>query len=70
VASGAHLDLAAASPERGWALASYVVSHASVLGVSRVSYAGRSWTAGNDRGWQAGGAGPGATGSGATVEVD
>jgi hypothetical protein len=47
-----------------------VVSHASVLGVSRVSYAGRSWTAGNDRGWQAGGAGPGATGSGATVEVD
>jgi hypothetical protein len=70
VASGAHLDLAAASPERGWALASYVVSHASVLGVSRVSYAGRSWTAGNNRGWQAGGAGSGATGSEATVEVD
>jgi hypothetical protein len=70
VASGAHLDLAAASPERGWALASYVVSHASVLGVSRVSYAGRSWTAGNNRGWQVGGAGSGATGSEATVEVD
>ncbi|MDX6360033.1 MAG: hypothetical protein QOH37_3087 [Nocardioidaceae bacterium] len=70
VASGSHLDLAAASPERGWALASYVVSHASLLGVSRVSYAGRSWTSGNDHGWQGADAGAGATGSAASVVVD
>jgi hypothetical protein len=69
VASGSHLDLAAASPERGWALASYVVSHASVLGVSRVSYDGRSWAAGNDQGWRPD-PGSGATGSGADVVVD
>jgi hypothetical protein len=65
VASGSHLDVAAASPTRGWALASYVVSHASALGVSSVTYAGRSWTAGNDKGWQSG-----ATGSAAVVVVD
>jgi hypothetical protein len=65
VASGSHLDVAAASPTRGWALASYVVSHASALGVSSVTYAGRSWTAGNDKGWQSG-----ATASAAVVVVD
>ncbi len=65
VATGSHLDLEAANPTQGWALASYVVSHASSLGVSGVSYAGRSWTAGTDRGWQSG-----ATGSAAVVVVD
>jgi hypothetical protein len=69
VTSGSHLDLAATSPERGWALASYVVSHAADLGVSRVSYSGRSWTTGNNRGWQprTGGA---PTGSASAVVVD
>jgi hypothetical protein len=70
VAAGSHLDVAASTPERGWALASYVVSHAPSLGVSRVSYAGRSWTAGNSRGWQADGDGSGSTGSEAAVVVD
>jgi hypothetical protein len=65
VASGSHLDLAAANAARGWALASYVVSHAPALGVSSVSYAGRSWTAGSDKGWE-----PGTTGSDAAVVVD
>ena len=69
VASGSHVEVAAAGTARGWALASYVVSHASALGVSSVSYAGRSWTAGDDRGWQAG-TGVGTTGSGAAVVVD
>jgi hypothetical protein len=69
VESGSHLDVAAAGTARGWAMASYVVSHAAGLGVSRVSFAGRSWTAGNNRGWQAGSEG-GATGSGVAVVVD
>jgi hypothetical protein len=30
---------------RGWALASWLVAHAGDLGVSRVSFAGRTWTA-------------------------
>jgi hypothetical protein len=69
VEAGSHLDVAAESPSRGWALASYVVSHADGLGVSSVSYAGRSWTAGNDRGWRTHRTG-GATGSGVAVIVD
>ena len=51
VATGAHLEVAAASESRGWAVASYVVSHATGLGVSRVGYAGRSWAAGTGSGW-------------------
>lgn len=69
VEAGSHLTVAAAGTARGWALASYVVSHATGLGVSRVSYAGRSWTAGNNRGWQAH-TQAGTTGSGAAVVVD
>jgi hypothetical protein len=46
-------------------MASYVVSHASALGVSSVSYAGRSWSTDSDRGWQSG-----TTGSVAAVVVD
>jgi hypothetical protein len=65
VASGSHLEVPAATPSRGWAMASYVVSHASALGVSSVSYAGRSWSIDSDRGWQSG-----TTGSVATVVVD
>jgi hypothetical protein len=69
VAAGSHLDVAAASTARGWALASYVVSHAADLGVSRVSYSGRSWTTGNNRGCppRTGGA---PTGSASAVVVD
>jgi hypothetical protein len=78
VQAGAHLHVEASSTTRGWALASYVVSHAAALGVSTVSYAGRSWTTGSDRGWQArteggrSGAGgvSGATGSDVAVVVD
>jgi hypothetical protein len=69
VEAGSHLHVAAASTTRGWAMASYVVSHAAGLGVSSVSYAGRSWTTGNNHGWQARTQG-GTTGSGAAVVVD
>lgn len=65
VASGSHLEVSAPTPSRGWAMASYVVSHASALGVSSVSYAGRSWSTDSDRGWQSG-----TTGSVATLVVD
>jgi hypothetical protein len=69
VTSGSHVEVAASGTARGWALASYVVSHASGLGVSRVSYAGRSWTTGNNRGWQTRST-TGTTGSEAAVVVD
>lgn len=37
---------------RGWAIAQYLVGQASALGISEVSFGGRSWTAeGSDRGW-------------------
>jgi hypothetical protein len=69
VTSGAHVEVAAGNTARGWALASYVVSHAGTLGVTRVSYAGRSWTTGSNHGWQVRST-PGTTGSGAAVVVD
>jgi hypothetical protein len=65
VASGSHLEVDAGSTSRGWALASYVVSRASSLGVSRVTYGGRTWSVDSDRGWQSG-----ATGSDATIVLD
>jgi hypothetical protein len=51
VSSGSDLEVPVSSPERGWAIASYVVSHAPQLGVSQVSYRGRAWTAGENAGW-------------------
>jgi hypothetical protein len=52
VSGDGRLALPAASRPRGWALASYVVAHASGLGVSTVTYAGRAWSAGDDSGWR------------------
>jgi hypothetical protein len=51
VGGDGRLALPALSTSRGWALASYLVAHASGLGVSTVTYAGRAWSAGDDRGW-------------------
>ena len=37
---------------RGWAIAQYLVGQASSLGISQVSFDGRTWTAaGSDEGW-------------------
>ncbi len=55
VSSHAALTVPVSSPERGWALASYVVSRASRLGVASVAFRGRVWTAGDDAGWRRGG---------------
>jgi hypothetical protein len=51
VASGSGLEVPVSSPQRGWALAAYVVAHAHQLGVSTVTYRGRSWSAGDNSGW-------------------
>jgi hypothetical protein len=46
---------------RGWAVASYLVAHASRLHVARVGYDGRVWVAGHrsERGWHADRGAPG-----------
>jgi hypothetical protein len=41
-------------PERGWAIASWLVGHAQRLAVDRVTFDGRTWTAASGR-WDAGG---------------
>jgi hypothetical protein len=64
VVSGAALAVAASTPERGWAVASYVVARAARLGVSSVAYRGRVWSAGDNAGWRRGG---GADGSAVLV---
>jgi hypothetical protein len=51
-AAGSRLEVSAADRPRGWAMASYLVSRAQMLGLSHVRYAGRIWTAGSDAGWQ------------------
>jgi hypothetical protein len=51
VATGGDLQVAVPSGARGWALASYVVAHATQLGISTVTYAGRAWSTGQDAGW-------------------
>ncbi|WP_107441431.1 heavy metal transporter [Streptomyces jeddahensis] len=39
--------------QRGWELAHWAVAHASALGIDRISYAGRVWTAADSEdGWQ------------------
>jgi hypothetical protein len=65
-ASGAGLDIPVASPERGWAVAAYVVAHAQQLGVSSVSYRGRRWAAGDSAEWRT----EGATEGDAAVRID
>lgn len=52
VASGSRLEVSAATRPHGWAVASYLVSRAQSLGLTHVRYAGRTWTAGSDAGWQ------------------
>jgi hypothetical protein len=52
VATGGHVEVAAPSAARGWALASYVVAHAHELGVSTVAFRGRTWSTDSTRGWQ------------------
>jgi hypothetical protein len=47
-----HVEVAAASAPRGWALASYVVAHAHALGAATVTFRGREWSADSNRGWQ------------------
>jgi len=52
VATGGHVQVAAPSSARGWAIASYLVARAYRLDISHVSYRGREWSAGSDGGWQ------------------
>jgi hypothetical protein len=52
VAAGSTLSVAVSSGPRGWSTASYLVAHASALGLHHVTYAGRTWTAGSDAGWR------------------
>jgi hypothetical protein len=42
-------------PARGWAIGSWLVAHAADLGVSRVGFGGRTWTAESGRWAQGGG---------------
>ena len=53
VGAGSHLEVAAASPTRGWAQAAYLVAHAQQLGLSSVAFAGYAWDAGSNAGWHA-----------------
>jgi hypothetical protein len=55
VATGADLTVPVPSAERGWSLASYVVARAVRLGITRVAFGGRVWTAGDNAGWRRGG---------------
>jgi hypothetical protein len=55
VASKGALAVPVSSPERGWAVAAYVVSHAARLGVASVAFHGRAWSAGDNAGWRHGG---------------
>jgi hypothetical protein len=55
VASGADLQVPVSSPQRGWSVASYVVAHAAQLGVAKVGFHGREWSAGDNAGWRRGG---------------
>lgn len=55
VAPGAALQVPVSSREQGWSVASYVVAHAAQLGVTRVGFRGRQWTAGDNAGWRRGG---------------
>lgn len=52
VGTGSHVEVAAATQPLGWALASYLVSHAQGLGLSSVTYDARTWSAGSNAGWE------------------
>jgi hypothetical protein len=49
--TGGHLEVAAGSRPRGWAVASFLVAHATRLGIASVAYDGRTWSAGSDHAW-------------------
>jgi hypothetical protein len=51
VATGSHVQVGVSSRPRGWAVASYLVTHASALAISRITYAGQVWEAGSNAGW-------------------
>jgi hypothetical protein len=51
VGAGGTLQVAASSRPQGWSLASYLVARAGRLHLTRVSYDGRTWTAGSEAGW-------------------
>ncbi len=55
VAEGSRLQITAASPSQGWAIASYLVGRAPGLGLSHVGYDGRDWATGSNAGWRRGG---------------
>ena len=53
VRPGGGFRVAASSRPQGWSLASYLVARAAQLRLDSVSYAGRTWSTGNDNGWRA-----------------
>ena len=55
VAEGSRLEIAAASGQQGWSIASYLVGRAPRLGLSHVGFDGRDWAVGSNRGWRRGG---------------
>ena len=55
VTEGSRLQITAASPPQGWAIASFLVGRAPGLGLRHVGYAGRDWAVGSNAGWQRGG---------------
>ena len=61
VAEGSRLQVAASSGPQGWAIASYLVSHASGLGLTRVGFDGRDWSVDSNAGWRRGGSAPSST---------
>lgn len=61
VEPGAALAITTGSQPRGWALASYLVSHARPLGVHSVTYDGRRWSTGSNAGWRHTGSGSSGT---------
>jgi len=52
VATGSHVQVPVSSRQRGWAVASFLVTRARALGISSVAYAGQAWDAGDDQGWR------------------
>jgi hypothetical protein len=58
VAGGSRLQIAAPSSPQGWAMASYLVSHATSLGLRQVGFDGRDWSVDSARGWRRGGSAP------------
>jgi hypothetical protein len=57
VVAGSRIAVAAGSGPQGWAVASYLVSRASGLGLSEIGYDGRAWSTGSTSGWRHAGSG-------------